>query len=255
MLSYDSGQATFTATGATTDLDFVSTDAPSNAFGIVLDAVSVVPVFPAPGGVAADFTFGVPTPSPLILQPGGQTSTAIGLTTTGTAAPVSLTASVTPAAQGVSANLDAASVVSGGSAGLNLVAASNAVPGTYTATVTGHLGAQTHSVSVPVTVTQSAGIPGLVLAIPAVISGPDASFADTGAEADGLFLTGMVNGPANAHYSLSLRTSATCPNGVLGGGTSTPLATFKPTDGADPLVLTGRCRHGRDRLLRWSDPR
>ena len=236
VLSYDSGQAAFTAGGSSTDLDFVSTDAPSSAFGIVLDAVSVVPVFPAPGGVATDFTFGTPTPSPLILQPGGQASTVIGLTATGTAASVSLTASVTPTGQGVSVNLDSASAPTGGSAGLNVVVASNAVPGTYTATVTGQLGAHTHSVSIPVTVTQSAGIPGLVLAIPATVG--TGAFADTGAEADGLFLTGMVNGPANAHYTLSLRTAATCPNGVLGGGTSTPLATFDPTNGATPLALT-----------------
>ncbi len=63
-----------------TNLDFVSTDAPSSAFGIVLDAVSVVPVFPAAGGVATDFAFGTPTPSPLIVHPGSDATSVVPLT-------------------------------------------------------------------------------------------------------------------------------------------------------------------------------
>ena len=234
-MQYAAGQATFTATGSTTTLAFASTDPVNYPYGVVIDAVSVLPVF-GNAVAATDFTFGTPSPSAVNLQPGNQANPIIPLNASGTPATVSLTASVTPAGQGVSVSLTSASVLTGSADGLNVVATANAVPGTYTATVTGHLGANTHSVSVPVTVTQSAGIPGLVQAVPALVS--THAFADTGADADGLFLTGMVNGPSGAHYDLTLLTAATCPDGVLGGGSNTQVATFDPTNGANPLSLT-----------------
>ena len=93
VLSYDSGQASFTASGATTQLDFVSTDAPSSAFGIVLDDVVVTPSLSS-----SDFAFGV---GPAVsLSPSGSGQSVIP-TSGGSGGTIALTTSILPLNQGV----------------------------------------------------------------------------------------------------------------------------------------------------------
>ncbi len=206
VLSYDSGQASFTASGATTQLDFVSTDAPSNAFGIVLDNVVVTPALSS-----SDFAFGVgPGVS---LSPSGSGQSAIP-TSGGSGGTIALTTSILPLNQGVTADAGA-TVVAGSPATLDVTASADAVPGVYTATISGTLGSFTHSVTVSIVVTQAVGIPGLVLAVPADLGATDGTFLGSASGANALFLTGMVNGPPTTTYDLTLRTATLAPTARL----------------------------------------
>ncbi len=97
-----------------------------------------------PSGQNNDFSMAL-NPSSGTVQQGGTVTTTIGTTvTTGTAQPVTLTASGLPA--GVSASFNPATVQSGQSSVLTLTATANAAPGTSTVVVKGQGAALSHTV-------------------------------------------------------------------------------------------------------------
>lgn len=100
----------------------------------------------------SDFSLAV-SPVSGTVAPGASTTATVTTTATGPAQTVGLTATGAPA--GVTVAFSPASVTSGGSAGMTVTAASNAVPGSYTLTVTG-TGTATHSTTYTLTV-QGAG--------------------------------------------------------------------------------------------------
>jgi subtilase family serine protease len=97
-----------------------------------------------------------PNPSSLsIVQGSSKTSAISTAVTSGVAATVSLTASVSPA--GPTASLSPTSVTAGGSSTLTVNVGSTVAAGSYTVTVTGTEGTVTQSTSVAVTVTTAGG--------------------------------------------------------------------------------------------------
>ena len=90
-----------------------------------------------------------------IAQGSSGASTISTAVTSGSAATVSLSASVSPA--GPAASLSPTSVTAGGSSTLTVTVGSTVAAGSYTVTVTGVEGSVTHSASVSVTVTTSGG--------------------------------------------------------------------------------------------------
>lgn len=96
------------------------------------------------------------SPSSLSIAQGSNgTSTISTAVTSGSAAAVSLTASVSPA--GPTVSLSPTSVTAGGSATLTVTVGSTVAAGSYTVTVTGTEGSVSHSASVAVTVTTAGG--------------------------------------------------------------------------------------------------
>jgi uncharacterized membrane protein len=94
--------------------------------------------------------------NPTSLSLGQGTSGTSTISTTangGSAGPVSLSASVSPSSQGVTASLNPTSVTAGNSSTLTVSATSCATTGPYTVTVTGTEGSATHSTTVSVTLT------------------------------------------------------------------------------------------------------
>lgn len=106
-------------------------------------------------GGGNDFSIS-PNPSSLSIAQGTSgTSTISTAVTSGSAATVSLTVSVSPA--GPTASLSSTSVTAGGSSTLTVNVGSTVAAGSYTVTVTGTEGSVSHSTSVAVTVTAGAG--------------------------------------------------------------------------------------------------
>ncbi len=186
-------------------------------------------------GAATDFAFGPATPSPLPVDPGstGQISVPTSASGSGT---IALTASIAPAGQGVAVALGSPTVATGSSANLTVSATAGAVPGSYTATITGTLGSSTHSTTIPVTVLPATGIPGLLQAVPGSTS--TGAITSDPSTADALWLSGMLNGTSGASYSLTLRTASSCPGGVLPAG-ATQVQSQDPLAGSIGTSGTG----------------
>lgn len=107
------------------------------------------------GGGGNDFSISA-NPSSLSIAQGGSGASTIGTAvTSGSAATVSLTASVSPS--GPPASLSPTSVTAGGSSTLTVTVGSTVATGSYTVTVTGTEGSVQHSTTVSVTVTSSGG--------------------------------------------------------------------------------------------------
>lgn len=102
-----------------------------------------------------DFSISASPSSLSIAQGSNGTSTISTAVTSGSAATVSLTASVSPS--GPTASLSPTSVTAGGSSTLTVSVGSSVASGTYTVTVTGTEGSANHSTSVTVTVGSSGG--------------------------------------------------------------------------------------------------
>ncbi|HEX6987642.1 MAG TPA: DUF642 domain-containing protein, partial [Planctomycetaceae bacterium] len=235
-MAWTAGSATFTATGATTFLEFVSNDPSNDPYGIALDDVSAYPdlAAPPPPPPATDFGFGAPTPSPLAVNPGASPTVTIPTTASGTGT-IALSASVVPFGQGLSVSLDAASAPAGSAFALHVDASVGATPGVYTATVTGTLASKVHSVTIPITVGAITGIPQLYEAVPGIQgSGANASITDVPGDANRLFLAGLFKGTPSSAFTVTFRTGSSCTNGVLGAG-ATSLGTQPITTDAQGL--------------------
>ena len=109
------------------------------------------------GGGGGGNDFGISAnPSSLSIAQGSNGSSTISTSvTSGSAATVSLTASVSPA--GPTASLSPTSVTAGGSSTLTVSVGSTVASGTYTVTVTGTEGTAVHSTTVSVTVGSGGG--------------------------------------------------------------------------------------------------
>ena len=244
-IPWSDGSLVFTAPGTSTKLTFASGD-PSGAMGIALDAVSVVPDLSAPAA-ATDFAFGPATPTALLVDPGstGQTSVPTSASGSGT---IAVTASIAPAGQGVAVALGSPTVATGSSATLTVSATAGAVPGSYTATITGTLGSSTHSTTIPVTVLPATGIPGLLQAVPGIeaTDGLSGSMTDNPGLANGLWIAGMLNGTSGTPFSLTLLTASSCPGGILPADATTVDtlgAALSGTIGTDGTAYFGGLLH------------
>ncbi len=102
-----------------------------------------------------DFSISASPTSLSIAQGGNGASTISTAVTSGSAATVSLTASVSPS--GPTASLSPTSVTAGGSSTLTVSVGSAVAAGSYTVTVTGTEGSAVHNTTVSVTVTTSGG--------------------------------------------------------------------------------------------------
>jgi len=113
------------------------------------------------GGGGNDFSISA-NPSSLSIAPGSNGTSSISTAvTSGSAASVSLTASVSPS--GPTASLSPTSVTAGGSSTLTVSVGSSVASGTYTVTVSGTEGSVNHSTSVTVTVGSGGGGGGNVI--------------------------------------------------------------------------------------------
>ena len=208
VLSYDSGQASFTASGATTQLDFVSTDAPRSAFGIVLDAVRRAVTLPC--RIATRLHVRHATPSPL--SPAGLRTSPRSPTSGGSRWPGRADDLDPAAGQGVSADLHGATVVAGSPATLDVTASADAVPGVYTATVTGTLGSCTRTRSPSRSWSpRPSGSRVLSSRFRLTSARPMARSSVRHRAPTRLFLTGMVNGPPNTTYDLTFSQATPAP--------------------------------------------
>ena len=147
-----------------------------------------------------------------------------------------------PIAQGVTVSLTSPSITAGTPATLTVSADVGATSGVYTATLTGTLGANTHSVSVPFAVDPPTGIPQLYEAVP--INGT--AVIDTPATANTGLRRRAVHRAASSPYTVTFRTAPTCPNGSLGAGAtslgSQPITTDANGESAfaGPVSITDR---------------
>jgi serine protease len=107
------------------------------------------------GGGTNNFSISASPSSLTIAQGSNGSSTISTAVTSGSAATVSLSASVSPS--GPTASLSPTSVTAGGSATLSVSVGSSVATGSYTVTVTGTEGSAVHSTPVAVTVTTSGG--------------------------------------------------------------------------------------------------
>jgi hypothetical protein len=112
-----------------------------------------------PGGGGNNFSISASPNSLSIVQGSSGSSTINTTVTSGSAATINLTASVSPS--GPVVTLSPGSVTAGGSATLNISVGSSVATGSYTVTVTGTEGSVTHSTTVAVTVTGNSGGGGL----------------------------------------------------------------------------------------------
>lgn len=102
-----------------------------------------------------DFSISANPASQVIAVGSSSTSTISTAVTSGSAATVSLAASVSPS--GPTASLSSTSVTAGSSSTLTISVGSSVATGTYTVTVKGTEGSATHSTSVTITVTSTSG--------------------------------------------------------------------------------------------------
>lgn len=107
------------------------------------------------GGGGNDFSISANPSSLSIVQGNSANSTISTAVTSGSAATVSLTASVSPAGPAVS--LNPTSVTAGNASTLTVTVGASVATGSYTVTVTGTEGSVSHSTSVAVTVTSAGG--------------------------------------------------------------------------------------------------
>ena len=159
-----------------------------------------------------------------------------------------MTASIAPAGQGVAVALGSPTVATGSSATLTVSATAGAVPGSYTATITGTLGSSTHSTTIPVTVLPATGIPGLLQAVPGIeaTDGLSGSMTDNPGLANGLWIAGMLNGTSGTPFSLTLLTASSCPGGILPADATTVDtlgAALSGTIGTDGTAYFGGLLH------------
>ncbi len=134
---------------ATTGYDLASGIGTPDVWNFARDAAGVT------GGGGNNFSLS-PNPGSLSIAQGSSgTSTISTAVTSGSAATISLSASVSPA--GPTASLSPTSVTAGNSSTLTVSVGSTVATGSYTVTVTGTEGSVTHSTSVSVTVTAAGG--------------------------------------------------------------------------------------------------
>ena len=107
------------------------------------------------GSTTNDFSISANPGSLVIANGSSSTSTITTAVASGSAATVSLAASVSPS--GPTASLSSTSVTAGSSSTLTVSVGSSVAAGTYTATVQGTEGSATHSTSVTITVTSTSG--------------------------------------------------------------------------------------------------
>ncbi|GCE20781.1 hypothetical protein [Dictyobacter kobayashii] len=171
------------------------------------------------GGGGNDFSISANPGSLSIAQGGNGSATISTAVTSGSAATVSLTASVSPS--GPTASLSPTSVTAGGSSTLTVSVGSSVAAGTYTVTVNGTEGSANHSTSVTVTVTSSGG--GNNFSISA--SPSNLSIAQ-GSNGSSTISTAVTSGSAatvslTASVSPSGPTASLSPTSVTAGGSST----------------------------------
>jgi choice-of-anchor C domain-containing protein len=96
-MAWATHSVTFTATAATTTLEFASTDGPSSEWGIALDGVSVLPdlTAPPPPAPATDFSWGAPDPFTLTVDPGHTANSGVQSESDG-AGVIAISASIVP---------------------------------------------------------------------------------------------------------------------------------------------------------------
>ncbi len=200
-INWTDGEASFVATGPSTELAFVSDDAPGSPWGIALDAVTAMPDLsdqaPPPG-----FSFGSDYPgstdaAPLILLPGDSqdVEVPVALTNGATSVPVGVTAIVPP--EGVTATTDGvATAVST----VTISAAQDAGPGNYTVTVGGAIGAVSDTATIYVTVLALE-----MVGEPAITNAYHAPGAET------TLYAGRITADPDTAYEITFASSEACP--------------------------------------------
>lgn len=174
----------------------------------------------------------------LTVKAGQSASATITSTASNLNAAVALTVAGAPA--GVTATFSPASIASpgSGSAVLNIVAASNAVPGTYTLTVTGKGGTQTASAAITLTIpTPTFTLAFSATSVNAVLGGTSQLSASI-SPANG-FASTVTFAASGLPSGVTLAFSPTSISGVTGGSTIATLTTTTAAkSGSYPVTIT-----------------